>query len=75
MRRLRWEVGGRSVPKRPYRDSAVFYGVLAGVVVVVGAVTGGSIVRAGVVALAFFVVATGFAWWRWRERLGSQEDR
>ena len=74
MRRLRWEPGERKVPKRPYRDSAILYGVLAGVVVIVSVATGGSLSRALIFAGAAFVLATGFSWWRWRARLRRQEE-
>jgi membrane protein implicated in regulation of membrane protease activity len=73
MRKLRWSGPDRSLPKRPYRDTAIFYAVLAAVVVVVAAATGGDIVKAVIVALAFFLIATAFSWWRWRERLRAKE--
>jgi hypothetical protein len=41
VRRLRWEPGDQSVSKRPYRDSAILYGALAGLLVVLTAATGG----------------------------------
>lgn len=73
MRRLRWE-RDRAVPKRPYRDSVIFYGVLAVLVVAVSAATGGDLVRAVIAAAAVFVGATGYSWWRWRERLRSVNE-
>jgi Flp pilus assembly protein TadB len=65
----------RPLPKRPYRDTAIFYGVLAAIVVVVALVTGGSIGRALVIAVLFFGVATGWSWWRFRERLAQRGRR
>jgi membrane protein implicated in regulation of membrane protease activity len=62
----------RSLPKHPFRDSAIFYGALAGIVVVVGALTSGDMVTTVAVALAFFVLATGYSWWRFRRRLEEQ---
>jgi membrane protein implicated in regulation of membrane protease activity len=62
----------RSLPKHPFRDSAIFYGVLAGIVVVVGALTSGDMVTTLAVAVAFFVLATGYSWWRFRRRLEEQ---
>ena len=75
----------RPIPRHPYRDSAILYAVLAIVLVVVTAATGGSLLpgepdKGGVlgaidrlgalsVAAIFFLLATGFSWWRWRERL------
>jgi membrane protein implicated in regulation of membrane protease activity len=61
------------IPKRPFRDSAIVYAVLASVVVVVSVLTGGSVVRAVLVAAAFFLVATAYSWWRFRRRLGREE--
>jgi len=58
----------RPIPKRPYRDSAILYGVLAIAVVVFSAVTGGDLVRAVLVAVGFLVVANAWSWYRWRER-------
>jgi hypothetical protein len=63
----------RPIPKRPYRDSAILYGVLAVAVVVFAAVTGGDLVRAVVVAVGFFVLANAWSWYRWRER--QREER
>ena len=51
----------RRIPKRPYRDSAILYGVLAVAVVLFSAVTGGDLVRAVLVAIGFFVLL----WFVW----------
>jgi Flp pilus assembly protein TadB len=64
--------GRRPLPKRPYRDSAILYGVLAVAIVVFSAVTGGSLVRAVLFALAFFALATAWSWYRWRARLREE---
>jgi uncharacterized protein involved in response to NO len=63
----------RPIPKRPYRDSAILYGVLAVAVVVFAAVTGGDLVRAVLVAVGFFVLANAWSWYRWRAR--QREER
>lgn len=55
--------------RRPFRDTVIMYGVLAIVIVVVAAFTGGGLARAILVAIAFFVGATGWAWWRYRNRV------
>ena len=65
---------GIPLPKRPYRDSAILYGVLAVCIVLVALFTAGGIARALVIAAVFFVVATGWSWWRFRERL-QRESR
>jgi hypothetical protein len=67
--------GRGDLPKRPYRDSALLYGALAVVVLVFALLTGGGVVRAVVVALAFFVCATAWSWWRFRQRLAAGERR
>ena len=53
---------------RQYRDSAILYAVLAVLVVVVAAITGGDIVQAVILAVAAFVVAMAWTWWRFRAR-------
>jgi uncharacterized membrane protein YdbT with pleckstrin-like domain len=63
------------VPKHPYRDSALLYGVLAVLVVVVAAATGGGIGRAIAVAGAVFLVATLWSWRTWRNRIRDEELR
>jgi hypothetical protein len=74
MKRLRWEPAraDRPVPKHPYRDSALVYAGLALVVVLLTFVTGGSVVRAIVVALFVYVAATLWSWRIWRNRLREQ---
>jgi hypothetical protein len=67
-RRLRWDGSPRKRPAHPFRDSVVVYGLLAGVVVGVTAVTGGNMRAALVIAPTLFVVATAYSWWRWRQR-------
>lgn len=63
------------IPKHPYRDTAVVYGVMAIVLVAAAALTGADVARAAVVAVAFFVVATAWSWWRFRERIREQAAR
>jgi len=57
------------LPKRPYRDSALLNVALAAVVVAFAWLTGGDVVKAVAVGAAFFVVATAWSWWRFRQRL------
>jgi nicotinamide riboside transporter PnuC len=63
------------LPRRPYRDSAIFYGALAVVIVVVAVATGGNLLEAILVALAAFILATGWSWWRFRERVEGRGRR
>jgi len=73
MKKLRWQMPDREVPKHPYRDSVIVYAVLAGIVVLVAVLTGGSLERAILIAGVAFVIATAYSWWRWREKLKAQE--
>jgi hypothetical protein len=73
MKKLRWQMPDRQVPKHPYRDSVIVYAVLAGIVVLVAVLTGGSLERAILIAGVAFVIATVYSWWRWREKLKAQE--
>jgi hypothetical protein len=72
---VRWEQPPRALPRRPYRDTVVLYGVMAVLLVVFAAATGGSLVRAVVIGAFFFVAATAWSWRRWRERLRDEERR
>ena len=72
---MRWWRTETGVPDHPFRDSAILYAVLAGVIVVMTAITGGGLARGVVVAIGFFVVATGWTWWRFRQRLQAEQRR
>ena len=65
----------RPLPRRPYRDSALLYGALALVVLVFALLTNGDVVRAVVIAVAFFVAATAWSWFRFRQRLAAERRR
>ena len=65
----------RPLPRRPYRDSAILYGVLAGVVLVFSLLTGSDLARALIIAVAFFVAATAWSWFRFRQRLAAERRR
>ncbi len=56
----------------PYRDSALAYAVLGGVVVAVAYATGSSALRSVIGGVAAFVLATGWTWWRMRTRAREQ---
>jgi membrane protein implicated in regulation of membrane protease activity len=78
-RRLIWPWPGdgaaRTIPRRPFRDSAIFNGVLALLVVGLALLTGGSLPWAVVVAAVFFVLATTWSWMVWRRRLRSAAEQ
>jgi hypothetical protein len=63
------------LPKRPYRDSIIFYAILAALIVVVTYLTAGDLVRGLVFAAGFFVIATTWSWWRFRTRLAEERKR
>ena len=62
------------LPKRPFRDSAIFYAVITLVFIVLVFATGGDMSVAIPVALACFVVATGYAWWKFKQRLQQEQE-
>lgn len=57
------------VPKHPFRDTAIFNGSLAGILLLVAWFTGGSANRALVWAVLYFVIATAWGWYGFRRRL------
>jgi len=75
VKRLRWDTPDRTrpMPKHPYRDSALVYGGLAVLVVVIAVATGGGFVRALVYAIVVFLIATAWSWRSWRNR--EREER
>ena len=64
----------KPLPKRPFRDAAFVYAGLAGFVVAFGLLTGNNLVETVLVALAFFVLATGYSWWRFRQRIERERN-
>ncbi len=77
MKKLRWQPYELAPSKHPYRDSAIVYGALAGIVILIAVASGGSLVKAVIVAGAVFVGATLYSWWRLREKLrkaGQEEE-
>ena len=65
----------RPLPKRPFRDAALVYAGLAAFVVGFGLLTGSRLVQTILVAVAFFVLATGYTWWRLRRRIERESTR
>ena len=60
------------LPQHPYRDSAIFYGLLAAALLGIVYITDGEMVRALIYAVGFFVIATAFSWWRFRAKLAAR---
>ena len=73
MKKLRWDTP-RPVPRHPYRDTTIFYAILAGIVIGVTALTGGDLRRSLVLAGALFFGATAYSWWRWQQRIRNQPE-
>jgi membrane protein implicated in regulation of membrane protease activity len=69
VRRRRWTPPSDPLPRRPYRDTALVFGGMAVAIVLVSWATGGDLIRAALIAAAFFVAATAWGWRSWRERL------
>ena len=63
----------RPLPAHPYRDSAVVYGVMAVILVVLAGVTGGSLVKATGAAIVFWFAACAWSWWKFRRRIRERE--
>ena len=63
------------MPKRPFRDSAILYGVLAAILLVAGIVSGRGVVGSVIVAFAVFAVATSYAWWRFQRRIDRKQAK
>jgi hypothetical protein len=73
------------MPKRPFRDTAMFYAALSVIFVVVVWATGGAVlprwdddqreIGGLAIAIAFFLVATSYSWWRFRQRIRLEEER
>jgi membrane protein DedA with SNARE-associated domain len=61
------------LPRHPFRNSAIFYGVLAAGVVAFGLITDNDVTETVLIAVAFFVLATGYTWWRFRQRMQREE--
>jgi hypothetical protein len=54
--------------QRPYRAVALLHACLAAVILVFAGLTGGDMTRAIGFALGYFVLATGWSWFRFRQR-------
>ncbi len=73
MKVLKWPGPEEKRSKRPYRDTALVYAGFAALIVILAFVTGGEMKRAVVVALATYLVATGWTWFRLYRRKSRKE--
>ena len=55
-------------PRQPYRSAAIVHAALAGMILLVAALSGGDLAKAVAVAAGYFVVATAWSWFRFRQR-------
>ena len=62
-------------PRRPDRTAALFHAGLAGVVLLFAGLTGGDMTRALAIAAGYFVIATGWSWFRFRQREAQSATR
>ena len=63
----------RQLPRRPFRDSAIFYGVLAILGFGFLLLSGQEAMKAALGAGAAFVLATSWSWWRFSRAQNEQE--
>jgi len=71
--RVRRATDAIPLPVHPYRSSAIFYAILSAMLLGVTYLTGGSMWKALLFGGGFFVIATGFTWYRFRERLAERD--
>jgi hypothetical protein len=64
----------RPIPAHPYRDTALVYGGMCVLLVIVATLTGGQVLRALVTAAIFFVLATAWTWWGFRKRIRARDE-
>ena len=62
-----------AIPAHPYRDTALVYGVLSVLLVGIAWLTGSNLVRAILVAVSFFVIATAWSWWKFQGRIKRRD--
>jgi hypothetical protein len=60
-------------PRQPYRAAALFHAALAVAILLVALVSGGDLPKALAFAGCYFVLATGWSWFRFRQR-GSRDS-
>jgi len=73
-RLLRWSAVPARVPRHPYRDSLLVYGLFAFVVVVAAWATGGPVWRAVAIAAVAWAAASAWSVVRWRQRLRRSDE-
>jgi hypothetical protein len=71
---LQWPSEPPRQVSHPYRDTLIVYGALALLIVLIGAVTGGNMLNAIVIAAAFYVAASAWSLVAWRRRLRRQAE-
>ena len=72
-----WGVPSAPPPEHPYRDTAIVYGFFAVVIVLIAWATGGPVLKALILAVAFFFAAVVWSWLRFHQRVrrAAREER
>jgi hypothetical protein len=68
-------VSQRQLPKRPFRDTAIFYGVLGVIGFGVLLLTGQDGRTAAIGAFIAFALATSWSWWRFARAQAREEQK
>jgi hypothetical protein len=63
----------RTLPKHPFRDSAILYAVFTVVAVALLVITDGNLIVGIPLVVGCFVLATGYSWWQIRKQLEAEE--
>ena len=71
MRKSFWGIGlppdpAPALTKHPYRHAAIAHGILALIIAVLGWATSSHVSRTLLMAVGYFVLATGWTWSRYR---------
>jgi hypothetical protein len=66
---MKWDVPNDPASRRRMRDSLIFYGALAVLIIVIATATGGDFARALFAAAAFFVAGNVWTWWQLKRRV------
>ena len=62
-------------PGQPYRAAALFHGALAAAILLVALLSDGDVPKALAFAGGYFLLATGWTWFRFRQRASRSSAR
>ena len=71
MRKSFWGIGlgpdpAPALTRHPYRHAAIAHGILSLIIAVLGWATSSHVARTLLMAVGYFILATGWTWWRYR---------